>query len=56
MQETPNGVVYDWGLAGPGGAWFNLFREPHHTQEDIDKAKRHLRNERDVVSIKVRRV
>lgn len=46
---TPNGVVFDWWLAGPGGAGFALIREPHHTDDDIEKAKSHLRRERDVV-------
>ena len=56
MQETENGVVYDWGLAGPGGAWFTLYREKHHTNEDMKKAASCLRNERDVVSLNIRRV
>jgi len=56
MQETTNGVVYDWGLAGSGGAWFTLFREAKHTTEDMKIAQRHLRNERDVVSLCIRRV
>ena len=46
---TPNGVVFDWGLAGPNGASFTLIRESHHTDEDIEKAKRYLNRERDVV-------
>jgi len=56
MQETANGVVYDWGMAGPDGAWFTLFREEHHTNEDMQEAIRYLRNERDVVSLNIRRV
>jgi hypothetical protein len=52
---TPNGVAFDWWLAGPDGAGFSLFQEPHHTPEDIDNAKRYLRSERDVVTLSVRR-
>lgn len=50
---TPNGVVFDWELAGPGGASFILVREPHHTDADIDEAKRYLKSERDVVRLSV---
>ena len=56
MQETLNGVAYDWGLAGPSGAWFVLFREPHHTDKDMEDAKHNLYQERDVVSLRIRRV
>jgi hypothetical protein len=52
---TPNGVAFDWWLAGPNGAGFALMAEPHHAPEDIDNAKRHLRAERDVVTISVLR-
>jgi hypothetical protein len=50
---TPNGIVFDWGLAGPGGAWFYLIREPQHTDADIKAAKAHLRATRDVVGITI---
>jgi len=50
---TPNGVVFNWGLAGPDGAWFHLIREAHHTAADINEAKAHLRRQRDVVSITI---
>ena len=56
MQETDNGVAYDWGLAGPAGAWFVLFREKHHTTEDMKKATQYLKRNRDVVSLKTTRV
>jgi hypothetical protein len=46
---TPRGVFYDWGLAGPGGAAFWLYRRPSHTKEDINKSKSWLRNRQDVV-------
>jgi hypothetical protein len=56
MQETSNGVAYDWGLAGPSGAWFVLYKEGHHTDDDMWDAARELRRERDVVSLRVRRI
>lgn len=46
---TPNGVTFNWHLSGPGGARFELLREPHHTDEQIEQAKRELRDQRDVV-------
>jgi hypothetical protein len=52
-DATDNGVLFDWGLAGPDGAWFTLIREPHHTDADIAVAKRQLYNDRDVVSLSV---
>jgi len=45
---TRNGVVYDYDLCS-AGAMFGLFREPHHTDEDIEKAAAELRRDRDVV-------
>jgi len=56
MQETDNGVAYDWGLAGPGGAWFVLFCESHHTKEDMKQAEHCLKRDRDVVSLEIRKV
>jgi hypothetical protein len=50
---TDNGVAYTWWLSGSEGASFALFREPRHTDEDIDRAKRWLRNNRDVVTIHI---
>lgn len=53
--DTPSGVCYDWWLCNADGAGFALFREPHHTDEDIAKAKAYLRAERDVVTLEVRK-
>lgn len=50
---TSNGVVFRWWLAGPGGAGFKLFREPSHTDADIEHAKTELRARRDVVELHV---
>lgn len=46
---TPNGVVFDWWLASCEGAGFCLIRESHHTDQDIETAKKYLRADRDVV-------
>ena len=50
MDQTKNGIDYDWWLAGPNGASFELFpvREKH-TIEDVKQAKRELKNDQDVV-------
>jgi len=50
---TDNGVCFDWGLAGPDGAWFTLLREPHHSKDDVEIAKKQLHRDRDVVSLSV---
>ena len=50
---TKNGVVFDWWLVNSNGAGFCLIREPHHTDEDIERAKHHIRNDRDVVTMRV---
>ena len=51
---TENGVVFDWWLVNCDGAGFCLIREPHHTDDDIKKAREHIKNDRDVVgSIRV---
>jgi len=53
---TRNGIVFDWELASSAGAAFELFREPHHTDDDIAKAESQLRQDRDVVSVSVTNV
>jgi len=40
-------------ITGPQGARFNLLREEHHTDEDVARAKRWLKNNMDVVKIYV---
>ena len=52
-EQTKNGVFFEWGLAGQSGAWFVLFREEKHTDEDMLVAERQIRNDRDVVWIRV---
>lgn len=54
LEYTPNGIQYEWGLAGPQGAWFEL--KPvrgKHSADDVKTAKAHLRNSQDVVRLTV---
>jgi hypothetical protein len=53
---TLNGLVFDHELAGPGGASYELFREPKHTDEDVELAKSQLHRDHDVVSVSVTEV
>lgn len=48
---TDNGVAYQWWLSGPQGASFAVMREPHHTDEDILRARRQIRADHDVVQL-----
>jgi hypothetical protein len=48
---TRNGVVYRWWLEGAHGAGFKLFREPHHTGDDMQQAEDQLRASRDVAEL-----
>jgi hypothetical protein len=47
---TPNGIEYDWGLDGPGGAWFELRPvRGKHTRAALDEAADYLFRSRDVM-------
>lgn len=46
-------IWYSWGLAGPEGAWFILYREEKHSDANISEAKKWLRNNHDVVTIRI---
>jgi hypothetical protein len=55
---SPDGIVdvpYDWGLAGPGGAWFKLKPFAGTTDAVVEEAKHCLRASQDVVSLSVER-
>ena len=44
-------MFHDYHVTGPQGARYELFQEPHHTKEDIKKAKAYLNRNFDVVKI-----
>lgn len=46
-------MLYSMYLTGPDGARFILWRDKHHTPEDIKKAKGYLKVNQDVMSISV---
>lgn len=50
-DRVAHGVYYDWGLAGPGGAWFTLIRTPDITVEQLKAAEAEIRRNRDVVRL-----
>jgi hypothetical protein len=50
------GVYYSWGLAGPGGAWFNFIVLPCTTKTQLEKAMNEIRRTRDVVSFSSTRI
>jgi hypothetical protein len=52
-SAAPGGVCFDDWLVNINGAGFALYREPHHTDAQIDAAKRWLRSNRDVVALLV---
>lgn len=52
-EHTKNGIMYTWDIASSQGASFILFPESHHTQKQIKQAKAEIRNDHDVVSLKV---
>lgn len=55
LERTENGIEYDYYYTGPDGAHFILYPTADHTKEQVDAAKRELRNDRDVVSLRVDR-
>jgi len=48
-----NGIRYNSWLYSSEGVEMHLFVEPHHTKEDIKKAKAEAKSERDVVFFRV---
>lgn len=51
-----NGIPFTEELASIDGMWFGLFPDGAHTKADVAKAKKMIRNDRDVVSMTVYRV
>lgn len=44
-------MLFHSDINSPDGATFTLFVEKHHTKEDVERAKRWLKKNRDVVRI-----
>ena len=56
-NECIGNKVYYWKrIASSEGCSVTLFREPWHTKADMDKAKRDIRSERDVIHIEIKKV
>ena len=52
-ETTNNGIEYTWDITSIHGATFILYPKPGYSKEDIQIAKRQIKDERDVVSIRV---
>ena len=46
-------LLYREYITGPQGMRFELFKELTHTNEDVERAKKWLRSNQDVVSISI---
>lgn len=51
FRDVAEGVVFKESLVGSSGMSFMLMPEPHHTDEDIERAANYLRGHRDVVDL-----
>jgi len=49
-------VCFETGLETIDGSYYRLLREPHHTDDDIKRAKSWLRQTQDVVSLTVEKL
>lgn len=54
LEESYNKALFfkEW-TTGPQGCRYELFVETHHTEEDVENAKKWLKNNLDVVKIYV---
>lgn len=52
IQPASN-MAFEYRLASQDGASFTLFKQAHHTETDVIRAKRYLYNTEDVVSVRV---
>ena len=48
-----NDLLFRSSHTGPQGARFELLKEKHHTDADVIKAEKYLRDNFDVVSIRI---
>lgn len=53
METTSNGIMFSEDIISINGAAFMLYPAANHTKADIDKAKRELRDQRDVVRLEI---
>ena len=50
VGETYGGLEYSYALAGPGGAHFHFWLPADGTEQDLKRALRDCRSQRDVVT------
>lgn len=46
-------LLYSFDINGPDGAHYQIFKEPHHTKQDVQKAKNYIRQNFDPLSITI---
>lgn len=51
--ERNSDMLFRSHLSGPNGAYFELLKEKHHTEEDIARAKAWIKRNRDSTGIKI---
>lgn len=51
-----NGVRFDWGLAGPDGAWYVVYQLPENSDEAVKAAVEKLERDQDVVRLSVKKL
>jgi hypothetical protein len=55
-DQICEGVLYQWELAGPDGAWFNLIQLPCTFPGQLEAAAKSLRQSQDVVSMSITKI
>lgn len=53
LEKTSNGIWFTEDIGSIHGAYFVLFPTDKHTKEDVDAAKKEIRNNRDAIGIKL---
>ena len=52
-EGNDSDMFYNYFISSKDGAEYQLFKEAHHTKEDVNKAKSYLKNNFDVLKITI---
>ena len=55
-DQCREGVYYSWGLANSDGAWYEVYRMPHQSTEEVKACRNSIRRSQDVVSMTTHRI